>query len=185
MAAKKTTAKKTTAKKTTAKKATAKKATAKKPAAKKAGAKKAAGAKAERPEQPELKGAARRAAEFLGMDPTEVAVTAEKIREQSRIARKRIVDEMERLGKNTDKVTARLDAGIKDGMKKVERVADEMAKGLGIEPEEFAKKVEVGFDRASKEAVRMAEEASVEMKKMYEQARVRLKDILEKQRKKP
>lgn len=122
--------------------------------------------------------AARKAAELLGMDPNEVAATADKFRAQTKQAGQRIKDEVGKLGHRAEELSARFDLQVKQGVKKVEKVADEVAKGLGIRPEEIATKLEQGLDRWSKEATKVAEEANAEIKKMYEQARSRLKEIL-------
>jgi len=168
-----------------AKKAAAKSAAAKKAGAKKSSAKKPAGqaAEAQAPGHEEgLHGAARKAAEFLGMDPGEVEATADKLRSQTRHAGKRVREEMDRLGKRAEVLTTRFDVGMKKGVERVEKLADEVARGLGVDTDDMAAKVEARLDWASKEASRLAAEAEAEAKKMYDQARQRLHEILEKRK---
>jgi hypothetical protein len=159
--------KKTAAKKTTARKAAGKRGTA--PKAHKA------------PQADPFAGAARKAAEFLGMDPNDAEARADKLREQTQQATVRFKEEMGRLGKRADQLSARFDEQVKVGMKKFERYADDMAKGLGLKQDEFAHKLENGLDRWGKEASKVADEANTEIKKMYEQARSRLKDLFKKE----
>jgi hypothetical protein len=155
--------------------ATAKRKTAKKGAKARKTTKKAA-----RPADDKVANAARRAAEFLGMDPNEAAATAGKWRDQTQHAGARIKEEVGRLGERAEALSAKFDVQVKQGVRKVEQVADEMAKGLGLKPDELSAKLEKGLDRWSKEAQKVADEANAEIKKMYEQARGRLKDILNK-----
>jgi hypothetical protein len=130
-----------------------------------------------------LAGGARKVARFLGMDPDEVAGAAEKLRAQTNKAGKRMKEEVGRLGARADELTDRFDENQKQGVRKVVAVGDEMARGLGIKPEELAGRVEASLDRIGKEAARMAEEANLEVRKMYDQAKERLTEILHKSRK--
>lgn len=164
--------------------AVATKKTTRKPAAKKTAKKvsprKAAPRASKARGEDSVTAAARKAAEFLGMDPNEVQSAADKLRNQTKHAGARIKDEVGRLGQRADEVASKFDVQMKQGVKKVEKVADEVAKGLGLKPDDFADKLEKGLDRWGREAQKVAEEANVEIKKMYDQARTRLKDILNK-----
>ena len=161
------------------KKSGAKKSTRKTGAKKATVAKKAGKAS---PAQQKFTNAARKAAEFLGMDPNEAASRAGKLGDQTRHAGARIEDEMNKLRDRADQLSAKFDVQVKEGVKKVEQVADEVAKGFGIKPYELAHKLEKGLDSWSKQATKVADEANTEIKKMYEQARTRLKDILDKKK---
>ena len=161
-----------------AKRSTVRKAPARKAAARKAPRK--ASKKRSAADKRGVGSAARKAAELFGMDPKEVEATADKLRDQTSKAGQRIKEEMGKLGQRADELSTRFDAQVKQGVQRVEQVADEVAKGLGIKPDELATKMEQNLDRWSREAQKVAEEANVEIKKMYEQARERLKLILKK-----
>jgi hypothetical protein len=167
------------AKKTSTKKAAARKASAKPAAARKKTAARRARTAAG---SEDLRGAARKAATFLGMNPDEVEATAGKLRDQTVQAGKRVREEIGRLADRADDLTARFDRGLKQGVEKAEQLADEVARGLGIDKGDLSKKVNARMERLSREATRLAEEAEAEARKMYEQARQRLNEILSKRK---
>ena len=114
-------------------------------------------------ESPPIKGAARKAAQKLGIDPKEIEKTADKLRSQAQSASKRISEELKRL-----------DDDFRTGFKKVESLADEAVKGMGIDTDELSRKFEDNFDKVSEKALDVAISAGAELKKALAQAKLQM-----------
>ncbi len=114
-------------------------------------------------EAPPIKGAARKAAQKLGIDPKEIEKTADKLRAQAQCASQRISEELRRL-----------DDDFRTGFKKVESLADEAVKGMGIDTDELSRKFEDNFDKVSEKALDVAISAGAELKKALAQAKLQM-----------
>ena len=98
-----------------------------------------------------------------GIDPKDIEQTADKLRAQAQCASQRISEELRRL-----------DDDFRTGFKKVESLADEAVKGMGIDTDELSRKFEDNFDKVSEKALDVAISAGAELKKALAQAKLQM-----------